>query len=171
MSTTLHFGGPARDALLAVARGRSPSEELKCHAVLELLETCQTLGRGLRRELARNQLSETGFRLLAQLMGRESAGVSPAGLAEALGLPRRAVTAVLLRLEWSGLVARERAGSGRRGLRVQATAAGRRAYAMAVRRCLGSINRLMSPLKLQDVATLDHACAQLHRSSTQVLSH
>src|SRR5690606_5033366 len=101
-----------REAFLASARDRSPGDELKCRALLDLLDACQAISQGLRRMLGAGGLTETGFLVLAHLVparrGDEAAGNTEAGLAKSLGLSRPALAGVLGRLEISGLITRPR---------------------------------------------------------------
>jgi DNA-binding MarR family transcriptional regulator len=159
--------GPAREELLSVARGSSPAQELKCHALLELMETSQTLGHALTRELAHNELTENGFRVLALLMRHEKTAVSPGDVAGALHLRRSAISGVLGRLELSGLITRERNPADRRTLTLTLTQPGRQVFAKAVAHCLDSINRFMSVLPADEIAILEHACTRLRQSSTE----
>lgn len=157
---------PACDVLLSAARGNSPGTGRKCHALLSLIETCQSLSTWLRRELARSNLTENGFRLLAQVIRRETEGVTPTDIATGLGLPRQVVSATLGRLEVSGLITRERSAGDRRTFTLKVTPEGRRVFSSALTHCVQSINRVMSTLEPQDVARLDDTCVQLRQFFT-----
>lgn len=163
---------PTRHAVLEAARERSPVEELRCHALLELTATAQQLASALRRELARSELTETSFRLLAQVWHGRAALVTPGQLARQIGLPSRDISSVLHRLEVSGLVARERDRDDRRRVGITLTRAGERIFSTALDRYVAAVTRLMSVLDSRDVESLDHACRILlqYSPSTQARS-
>ncbi|HYD84517.1 MAG TPA: MarR family winged helix-turn-helix transcriptional regulator [Opitutus sp.] len=160
--------GPACDALMAVARDRSPVGELQCHALFGLFETCASLSHALKQELARHAHTESGFNVLGYVLHHASEVVTPRNIADGLGLSLQTVTAILGRLEVSGLIARERASEKKRDFTIKATAAGRQAFASALSHQLASITRLMSPLDPRDLAALDVTCARLREISTQL---
>lgn len=153
---------------MAVARDRSPVEELQCHALLSLLETCDSLSHSLKRELARHAHTESGFSMLAYLLRHESDLVTPVNVAEGLNLPRQTVGTILGRLEVSGLITRERLAGERRVQTIKVTAAGRRAFASGLSHFLASVTRLMSPLDPREIAALDVTCTRLRDISAQL---
>lgn len=154
---------PAHAVLLSAAREDSPDTERKCHALFSLIEACQAFSAWLRRELARSNLTENGFRLLAQVLKHEANGVTPTDIAGGLGLPRQAVSTTLGRLEISGLITRQRSTGDRRTFILKTTPEGRRVFSAALQHCLQEINRLMSQLPPRDFAQLDQTCVQLCR--------
>jgi DNA-binding MarR family transcriptional regulator len=159
---------PAREVLLSVARDQSPVVEKKCHALFALMETCQSLGHGLRRELALNHLTENGFRLLAQLVKHEPTALTPSELATNLHLPRQTISTILGRLEISRLITRERMATDRRALSLKLTTEGRRVFTIALDQYLQSITRVMSALDAKAIARLDETCTRLrHQFSEQ----
>ncbi len=125
------------------------------------MDACQTLGQWLRRELARSDLTENGFRLLAQVIKHEAEGITPTDVSTGLGLPRQVISTILGRLEVSGLITRQRNTQDRRTFTLKATPEGHRVFSSALHHCLQSINRLMSTLEPQDADRLDQACARL----------
>ncbi|MFZ5495584.1 MAG: MarR family winged helix-turn-helix transcriptional regulator [Verrucomicrobiota bacterium] len=157
--------GPTRAAILAEAGEQSPEAELKCHALLGLLQACHSLQRALRREIAPNSLTESGFCILACLNQHELLPANSQALARELSLSPPVVVATLGRLEISGLVARERSQKDHRVLALKITAAGRRALADTLSHYLKCITGVMSVLDPHDVATLDLACARLREAS------
>lgn len=167
MSASLSHG-PASDALLAVARERSPVEELQCHALLGLLETCDALSHALKRELARHAHTESGFNVLGYVLHHASEVVTAKSIADGLDLPRPSVATILGRLEVSGLIVRERTSGPDRGFTIKVTPAGRRTFASAVSHHLASITRLMSPLDPRELAALEVTCARLREISAQL---
>jgi DNA-binding MarR family transcriptional regulator len=162
--------GIAREALLLAARTHRPGDERKCRALIELLETCHALRTSLRRELGVTNLTENGFRILALAIHQEPLPVAPATLAAQLNLSRKAVSAVLGRLELSGLVTRTRDENAPRVFAASATPHGHNAYNHAVRCLLDAIARLMSALNPGDLGQLEQACARLRASSQAVPS-
>jgi len=159
--------GAVRNALLSAAREHSSVEELKCHALFDLLETCHELSQTLRRELARNALTESGFRLLAHVIHSHAGAVDPQILPDSVGLSPKSVSAILGRLEVSGLVARERMRGTTRAFAVAVTPAGRTAFSSALAGYLEAIKRMMSVLDTADITRLDQACIRLRQFSNQ----
>lgn len=154
--------------MLAAAGEQSPEVELKCRALLGLLQACHSLQHALRREAAPNSLTESGFCILACLNQQELLPANSLALARELSLSPSVVSAALGRLEISGLVARERSQKDRRVLALTITAAGRRAFANTLSHYLKCITGVMSVLDPHDVATLDLACARLREASVHV---
>jgi len=154
--------------MLAKAGEQSPEVELKCHALIGLLQACHSLQRALRREIAPNSLTESGFGILACLDQHELLPANSQALARELSLSPPVVVATLGRLEISGLVTRKRSLKDRRVLALRITAAGRRAFADTRSHYLNCITGVMSVLDPHDVATLDLACARLREASAHV---
>jgi DNA-binding MarR family transcriptional regulator len=167
MSVSLHHRR-AREALLSAARKHSPADELRCRALLDLLQTSHSLQRALRRKLAPNTLTVTGFYLLAHLAQEESNGVTAGRLAKDLSLSPQVVSASLGRLEISGLITRERSSDDRRVLAIKVSTAGRRAFASALAHYVKAIKGVMSALEPRDLATLERIIARLTKASAPV---
>ncbi len=161
--SVLPSADPACDVLLSAARGDSPVTGRKCHALFSLLETCQVLSQWMRRELARSNLTENGFRLLAQVIKHEAGGVTPTAVSAGLGLPRQVISTTLGRLEISGLISRERSTADRRTFTLKATPEGHRVFSFALQHCLHEINRVMSHHTPRDLAQLDQTCVELRQ--------
>lgn len=168
--TSSSLSDPAGEALLGAARDRSPAEEKRCHVLLDLLATCHSVGQVLRRELARKDLTEMGFRLLALVIRREPDAITPAEVAAALGVPKPAVSMLLGRLEVSGLIHRERLRPDRRTLAIRVTERGRHAFQAALVHYREMVGHLMSGLDPTSIAVLDRTCARLRELSTPVSS-
>lgn len=162
---TVQTQNPAREVILAAARSRSSAVELKCHTLFGLMDTCRTLEHDLRHELARSELTESGFHLLALLMHQQPAALTPGAAADHLSLPRPAISHLLGRLEISGLITRERNSWDRRSLAVNITDKGRQMFTAALAKCLQSIDRLMSAVDTPDIQLLDQTCAHLRQNS------
>lgn len=159
------FLGPAREALLLFARSHSQADELKCHALLTVVEACDALKLSLRREIAAHGLTEPGFVLLAHFIENPGSSAAPGELARALPLSRQVVVEALGRLEISGLIARERSDKRRSGFETKVTAAGRRTFSSALSHYLQSIGKVMSALDEQEIKSLDFACIRLRESA------
>lgn len=166
MSASLN-ASPAPRALLALARDHSSGEELKCHALLELLETSHRLNDILRHELTKGELTESGFLLLAGIIKKEPLASTPGELASELNLARPTVSVVLGRLEISGLITRQRSTDNRRQVEIRATPAGRQLFTRSLQHYLKSINGIMSAIPTKDISFLDQACGRLRRLSSQ----
>lgn len=164
---TLQTHDSAREVLLTAARSQSSATELKCHALFGLIDTCQTLEHDLRHELARSELTESGFQLLAHLVRNHPEALTPGEAADRLSLPRPAISHILGRLEISGLITRERNSWDRRSLAVNITDKGRQVFTSALNKCLQSINHLMFAIEPQEIHQLDHACTRLRQNSFQ----
>jgi len=161
-STATHE--PARQILLAAARADHPeATEPKCKALFTLVDTCRLLERGLQCDLARSEITETGFLLLALLIREEPATFTPSEMADQLHLSRPVVSTTLGRLEVSGLIRRERSTTDLRSLTVRVTDKGRSVFSAAVSECLKSITRLMAELSTQQLDQFDATCSQIRR--------
>jgi len=158
---------PAREVILTAARAQSPESELKCHGLFELIDTCRTLEHDLRHELARSELTEQGFHVLAHLVRINPEPMTPSKVSDLLDVPRPAISQILGRLEISGLITRERSDGDRRSLTVKITEKGRLAFTTALAHCLQSINRLMAAVDPQDLNQLDQVCTRLRQGSFQ----
>ncbi len=155
-----------RKAFLALARDRSPRDELKCRALLDLLDACQAMGQGLRRKLGASGLTETGFLVLAHLVptGLEAAGDGEAGLAKNLRLSRPALAGVLGRLEISGLITRQRPPRNRADLEIRATALGRQVFSTALASSVDAFVRAAGMLDEYETALVEHAGIRLREA-------
>ena len=159
---------PARDALLSVARNDSPADELKCRALLDLIQTAHALQQALRRELAPSTLTESGFCLMARLIQPGSNAVTPAELAKDLSLSPQTVSAIIGRLEISRIISRKCSSDDRRVCPIKVSAAGRRAFASALSHYLEAITGVMSVLDPHDITTVERVCARLRTISAPV---
>lgn len=154
-----------QDAFLALARDRSPSDEQKCRALLNLLDAGHALGQGLRRELGVNGLTESGFLVLAHLISTGSDENDPqAELAQSLRLSRPALAEILGRLEISGLVTRKRSPQGQGPLTIRPTALGRQIFSTALSRVLDAFVRAAGTLDDRETALVDLACVRLRQA-------
>lgn len=158
-----------QDAFFALARDRSPSDELKCRALLGLIDAGHALRQGLCRELGANGLTESGFLVLAHLIptgpDNGSGRADPhAGLARSLHLSRPALAQILGRLEISGLITRQRPPHSRGALAIRATALGRQVFSTALSRVLDAFVRAAGALDDRETALVDLACVRLRQA-------
>lgn len=154
-----------QDAFLALARDRCPSDELKCRALLNLIDAGHALRQGLVRELGANGLTESGFLVLAHLISTGSAEGDPqAELAQSLRLSRPALAEILGRLEISGLITRQRPPHSRGALAIRATALGRQVFSTALSRVLDAFVRAAGALDNRETALVDLACVRLRQA-------
>lgn len=145
-----------RDAFLAHARHRSPADERKCRALLDLLETGQVLDRALRRELGASGLTESGFLVLARLIANGPRdGDARTCLAQSLRVSRPALAGVLGRLEISGLVTRRRPLRDRGDLSIMATDLGRKVFSNALARSSDAFLRAAGTLDDRDTGIVE----------------
>lgn len=157
-----------REAFLALARDRSPGDELKCRALLDLLDTCHAMDQGLRRKLGESGLTESGFLVLAHLVparrGDDATGDTEAGLAKNLRLSRPALAGVLGRLEISGLITRQRPPRNRGDLAIRATALGRQFFSTALASSVDAFVRAAGTLDDRETAQVELACVRLREA-------
>lgn len=154
-----------RDAFLALARHRSPTDELRCRALLDLLETCQVLDLALRRELGASGLTESGFLVLAHLIpNAPGEGGAHTCLAQSLRLSRPAFAEVLGRLEISGLVTQRRSLRDRGDLAIMATDLGREAFSNALARSVEAFVRAAGTLDDRETAVVELAGIRLREA-------
>lgn len=165
MAFSLYYG-PPRDALISAARNQSPENELRCLALLGLMQICQPLRQALFRPVGQNILTESGYCMIACLSRRELLSTDLPQLAREFSLSPSAVSLILGRLEISGLIQRDRATKNRGISVIRATPAGERAFANTHAHYLQSITRVMSVLDSRDLTTVDHACARLRRAAS-----
>ncbi|HKB91458.1 MAG TPA: MarR family transcriptional regulator [Opitutaceae bacterium] len=152
---------PAREAVLRFARQHSASDERRCHAMLDLLATAGVLAAILRRELAKKELTEAGFKVLAVLFESDPTPVIPSCLAEHAEMWRPSTSDVLSRLEISGLITRERDKTDRRLVRIHLTPIGREKYLSAVGHGLAVVIALMEQLSDPQANGLAEICQKL----------
>ncbi len=154
-----------RDVFLALARHRSPTDELRCRALLDLLETCQVLDRALRRELEASGLTESGFLVLAHLIPHgPGEGGAHTCLAQTLHLSRPALAEVLGRLEISALVTRRRSLGDRGDLAIVATDLGREVFSNALARSVDAFVRAAGTLDDRETAVVELAGIRLREA-------
>ena len=152
-----------KDSLFGLSRTHSAAEELKCRAILRLVEVSQAFGDELRKELGASGLTEAGFLVLAHLIHGKPAGESPTEIGRRIPLSRQIFRDVLGRLEVSRLITRERsAGDGEHSI-ISATDEGKQAFRAATESALKLINLMAADLDDKESTLLDLACIRLNQ--------
>jgi DNA-binding MarR family transcriptional regulator len=156
-----------REAFLVIARTRSPEEERRFHALLEVLETAETLRHRLRCSATTSALTETGFKLLAHLCLHPSGEAEIETLASALGQTPSDTATAVARLELSALVTWRHTHGPQRRSTVLATSAGREAFDAALHHHFQNLLETVAPLAADEIEALDRACSRLRLLSNQ----
>ena len=157
-----------RDSLFVLSRTHSAAEELKCRAILRLVEVSQAFGDELRRQLGASGLTEAGFLVLAHLLHEGPAGGSPAEIGKGIPLSRQTFRDVLGRLEVSRLITREHSAVDCEHSIVCATDEGRQAFNAATESALKLINRMAADLDDRESSLLDLACIRLNQQLSKL---
>ena len=111
--------------LLAIARQRTDYDELRSHALLEMLAAADAVRANLRCRLHALGLSESQFATLVVLRALDPESVLPTTLAHHVGASRATMTAVLDHLHVRLLIVRDRSHEDRRNYLITLTDAGR----------------------------------------------
>lgn len=128
--------------------------------ILQILETGDQVMRTLRSQLAREGLTAEGFQALAALVDLpESVPLSE--LVDAVDTPRALLSETLTRLEYSGLIQRQRGEVDRRKVRVHLTPAGREAINRARSVIQRSIGELVGDEDEEALQNFAERCATL----------
>lgn len=128
--------------------------------ILQILETGDQVMRTLRSQLAREGLTAEGFQALAALVDLpESVPLSE--LVDAVDTPRALLSETLTRLEYSGLIQRQRGEIDRRKVRVHLTPAGREAINRARSVIQRSIGELVGDEDEEALQSFAERCATL----------
>ncbi len=128
--------------------------------ILQILETGDQVMRTLRSQLAREGLTAEGFQALAALVDLpESVPLSE--LVDAVDTPRALLSETLTRLEYSGLIQRQRGEIDRRKVRVHLTPAGREAINRARSVIQRSIGELVGDEDEEALQNFAERCATL----------
>ncbi len=124
MRTASHDSLPKTLAYLASKS--SGVGALQFETILQVLDAGEGMMRGLRRSLAREGLTGEGFQVLSALADLPEV-VPLSDLIAIVDTPRAFLSETLTRLEYSGLIERQRGEVDRRMIRLRLTPAGRRA--------------------------------------------
>lgn len=130
--------------------------------MFELLNTSEKIGAALRRELARLELSATGFSILALVHRRPTTPLGNRELADKLNITPQTVSETLARLELTHLITRVRRPDHRRKIAIALTAQGQKTIIDALHSFERTIHRLMSALSPPELTSLRELCARLN---------
>ncbi|MDR1279935.1 MAG: MarR family transcriptional regulator [Opitutaceae bacterium] len=159
---------PIHDALRHRAFKCAGKHEPRCRTLLAFLHTSDRIRAYLKHSLSTQQLTETGFRILATLFAHEDAPLSPTQISSLASMWPPTVTDVLTRLEISGLIVRERSTTDRRQILTRLTPAGRKHYTSAVDHLVGDMVRLAEPIAPAEFTVLRTACDHLDSRVAQL---
>jgi len=132
--------------LLAIARQRPDYDELRSHALLELLVTADTVRTKVRLRLQELSLSELQFAVLVVLLALDPEPVLPTTLATHTSASRATVTDILDYLHAHGFIERQRGKEDRRNYLITLTEAGRTLTDRAEAAFLRALADLGTPL-------------------------
>ena len=132
--------------LLAIARQRPDYDELRSHALLELLATAESVRSKVKFRLQEFSLSELQFSTLVVLLALDPEPVLPTTLATHTSASRATMTDILDHLLARGYIERQRSKEDRRNYLITLTDAGRALADKAEAAVLQSFAELASPL-------------------------
>lgn len=132
--------------LLAIARQRPDYDELRSHALLELLATADTVRTKVKCRLQEFALSELQFAALVVLLALDPEPVLPTTLATHTSASRATMTDILDHLLARGYIERQRSKDDRRNYLITLTDTGRALADKAEAAVLQSFSELASPL-------------------------
>ncbi|MBP7140290.1 MAG: hypothetical protein KBA71_00145 [Opitutaceae bacterium] len=150
-----------------LASKSSTENALRIEAILQVLDAGKQMMAGLRRSLAREGLTGEGFQVLSALADLpELAPLSD--LIAIVDTPRPFLSETLTRLEYSGLIARQRGEVDRRMIRLQLTPAGRRAIDDARSLVQKSVWQILGDMNDDALRGLMARCAALGREAKAI---
>lgn len=155
--------------LLAIARQRTGFDELRSHALLELLATADSVRATIRRHLHELALSEHQFATLVVLRALDPEPVLPTTLASHTDTSRAAMTDIIDHLLARALVGRRRSREDRRNYLITLTAAGRLLADRAETVFLHTLTEIASPLQEHAPRALLGVCDQLAPTASSTL--
>ena len=132
--------------LLAIARPRPDYDELRSHALLELLATAESVRTKVKVRLQEFALSELQFSTLVVLLALDPEPVLPTTLATHTSASRATMTDILDHMLARGYIERQRSKEDRRNYLITLTEAGRDLTDRAEAAVLKSFAELGSPL-------------------------
>jgi len=132
--------------LLAIARQRPDYDELRSHALLELLATADAVRAKVKLRLQEFALSELQFSALVVLLALDPEPVLPTTLATHTSASRATMTDILDHLLTRGYIERQRSKEDRRNYLITLTDAGRTLADRAEAALLQSFAELGRPL-------------------------
>ena len=145
----------------------SKEEGEKMQGIIQILETGDQVMRTLRSQLAREGLTAEGFQALAALADLPE--VAPlSDLVAVVDTPRALLSETLTRLEYSGLIQRQRGEVDRRMVRVRMTPAGRKTIDHARALVQHSIKAMVGDIDEEALRDFTSRCAALIKSAQAV---
>lgn len=152
--------------LVAAAFGVTPphdsiTRDLHRDVFINLLAATDGARTELRSLLAAEGLTELGFEVLTLMHSHASPEVPPSVIADSTGILRNTVTAVLVRLEVSGLIKRRRSRTDRRSVFAELTPLGRKRCETASARYCAGIAELLRNLNPDELATFSGLLRQV----------
>ena len=155
--------------LLAIARQRPDYDELRSHALLDLLATADAVRTTIKHRLQELTLSELQFAALVVLLALDPEPVLPTTLASHTSASRATMTDILDHLLAQGFIERQRSQEDRRNYLITLTDAGRALTDRAETVMLQSLAELGRSLPEPAPRTLLSICEKLdprvHRPS------
>ena len=132
--------------LLAIARQRPDYDELRSHALLELLATADAVRAKVKLRLQEFSLSELQFSTLVVLLALDPEPVLPTTLATHTSASRATMTDILDQFLERTLIARQRSTEDRRNYLITLTEAGRTLADKAEHLVLHALAEIAQPL-------------------------
>ena len=146
----------------------SASRSLHYQAVLEFVGTSDDILTALRNQLARDGLTVEGFQALAALRNKP-VPATPTLLAEQIGTTRALLSHTLNRLEFSGLIDRQRSGGDRRVIWVKLTELGGTTIEKTAATWNESIAQLVRLFDEPALMDLIKFCAKLRKGAAKLI--
>ncbi len=156
--------------LLAIARQRPDYDELRSHALLELLATADAVRTKVKLRLQGLSLSELQFAVLVVLLALDPEPVLPTTLATHTSASRGTMTEILDHLLARGCIERQRSKEDRRSYLITLTETGRDLTDRAEAAVLQSFAQLGSPLVEPAPRALLALCEKLTPHTPRVIS-
>lgn len=132
--------------LLAIARQRTGYNELRSHALLEMLATADAVRADLKHRLQKLALSDLQFATLVVLLALDPEPVLPTTLATHTSASRATMTDIIDLLLSRGLVERQRGTDDRRNYLITLTERGRTIADQAETLVLRALDQIAQPL-------------------------
>lgn len=132
--------------LLAIARQRTDYDELRSHALLEMLAAADAMHGKIRHRLQELALSELQFAVLVVLLALDPEPVLPTTLATHTNASRATMTDILDQFLERTLIARQRSTEDRRNYLITLTDTGRTLADKAENLVLHALAEIAQPL-------------------------
>lgn len=145
-SIMLHRDTLVFHALCGMARQRQEHDDMRCHAMLEMLAASDDARCSVKRELRSIGLTELQFGVLVVLLAVSPATSSPLALAENTCVSRAAITEATDSLFVRGWIDRQRSRKDRRMYNISLTTSGRECAEQAAALVLTRLGEIGRPL-------------------------